>query len=204
MELCKKIKRGFTLIELMIAMTIFIVFTGILMNSYTSIVRAQHEANEFRILYSEARTVFDSLTDDLRNGMVDYCASGGVFNVKDDSVNLISKDGLTKTRIKYDESDQKVQMSRLELQQTEDVASHSNYIDLNSEEISVADFNVFMTPSTDPYDQNNFEFGSTRFHPKVTIYVLFEKEGRTGKTLSVDFQTTISSRIYNQVTDCTP
>ena len=59
-----------------------------------------------------------------------------------------------------------------------------------------------MTPPVDPYAQENFGLGSTRFHPKVTIYGEFEKEASNGKILTVDFQTTISSRVYNQISSC--
>lgn len=193
MALYKKSKRGFTLIELMVSMTIFIVFTGILINSYTSIVRAQQQANEYRVLYTEARTVFDTIGDDLRNGMVDYCA----IDNDADTINLVSKDALTKTRIEYDQDEQKIKMGRVQLTNPEDTASVSDYVYLTSDEISVKEFKIFISPSVDPYNQDYFNIAAARFHPKVTIYALFEKVGNP--QLTVDFQTTISSRIYNQV-----
>jgi prepilin-type N-terminal cleavage/methylation domain-containing protein len=194
MALYKNAKRGFTLIELMVSMTIFIVFTGVLINSYTSIVRAQQQANEYRVLYTEARTVFDTLSDDLRNGMVDYCADD---NYNDEVINLISKDALTKTRVEYLPSEEKIRIGRVLLQNPSDTDLVTADIDLTSDEIAVKDFNVFISPAVDPYNQDNFANATSRFHPKVTIYALFEKVGNP--KLSVDFQTTISSRIYNEV-----
>ena len=67
-----KTKSGFTLIEMLVAMAIFVVFVGILVNSYSSIVKAYHEANDYRKMYVEARDIFETLTRELRDGMVDY------------------------------------------------------------------------------------------------------------------------------------
>lgn len=41
-------REGFTLIELMISIVIFVLFLGIVSQSYISIVRTQREANEVR------------------------------------------------------------------------------------------------------------------------------------------------------------
>ena len=97
--------------ELMIAMTIFVVFTGILINSYSAIVKAQRGANDYRILYTEARTVFDTLTEDFRNNTVNYCTYNAAL-AENDEIFLISKDALRETHIKYDEAEQLLQMSR--------------------------------------------------------------------------------------------
>ncbi|MFA6992350.1 MAG: type II secretion system protein, partial [Candidatus Gracilibacteria bacterium] len=56
--------RGFTLIELLIAMTIFVMFVGVLMGSYISVIKGQKEANDYRILYSESRRIFEMITEE--------------------------------------------------------------------------------------------------------------------------------------------
>lgn len=186
----------------MIAMSIFIVFTGILINSYTSIVRSQHEANEYRILYTEARSVFDTLTESLRNETVDFCylEDGSYENASD--LYLVSKDGLSKTHVDYVVDDFLVRMGKATVQDPAEKTGNFQYVDLNSEEVRVTQFNTYVTPSFDPYDQENFEYANTRFHPKVTVYAMFEKDGKGSEPLSMDFQTTISSRTYNSLTDC--
>ena len=57
-----RLKRGFTLVEMLIAMSIFVIFITVLMSSYTSLIRAQREANNYRQLYAEAREIFDTIT----------------------------------------------------------------------------------------------------------------------------------------------
>ncbi len=63
---------GFTLIELMVSMGIFIVFLGVVSTSYISVVRSQRQANDTRGIISEARDFMQTLTDDFRTGTVDY------------------------------------------------------------------------------------------------------------------------------------
>ncbi len=59
-------KAGFTLIELLISISIFVVFIGIVSQSYVGIVRAQRQANGVRKIYSEMRVFFETLAEDAR------------------------------------------------------------------------------------------------------------------------------------------
>ena len=116
MVLCKNHK-GFTLIEMLIAMTIFVTFIGILMSSYTSIVRAQRDANDYRETYVKARQVFDLLKigfmsefDD--NGNIGkryrrqdelgtpYCVTIDFDTLKDDTITLRNRDTMEQERIR--------------------------------------------------------------------------------------------------------
>lgn len=65
-------KKGFTLIELMISMVIFVIFLGVVSNSYVSIVRAQRQANEVRKIYSDLRNMIQTLNEEIRLGAIDY------------------------------------------------------------------------------------------------------------------------------------
>lgn len=65
-------RRGFTLIELLISMSIFIVFLGIVSQSYVGIIRSQRQANGVRKIYSELRVFFETLAQDARLGSPAY------------------------------------------------------------------------------------------------------------------------------------
>ena len=182
-------QRGFTLVEMLVSMSIFVIFTGILINSYASIVRAQQEANDFRVMYTEARRVFDSLVLEFRDGMVDYGHvdyGRGELLVEDlgltqPVLHLVSKDG-EKRNIEYLE--ERVWVDGLAL---------------NSEEVRLADFRVSVSPQVDPYSDTHVGEDAFQFQPSVTVFASFEKDRQGRDPYVVDFQTTISSRIYNQV-----
>lgn len=65
-------RKGFTLIELLISMSIFIVFLGIVSQSYVGIIRSQRQANGVRKIYSELRVFFETLAQDARLGSPAY------------------------------------------------------------------------------------------------------------------------------------
>lgn len=200
-----KQKKGFTLVELLVAMTIFVAFIGILIGSYTSIVRAQREANEYRIMYSESRQVFETLVFNLRDGMVDYAAYSGsqIAGQPLSELTLISKDGLRQTEIFYNDETVKIKQGSLAPDTRPCINAAYLFDDpvvLNSEALKVTDFQIFVAPIIDPYALENFDKHGNQFHPMVTVYAKFEREYPGGKEpFVINLQTTVSSRIYNQI-----
>lgn len=204
-------KSGFTLVEMLIAMGIFVAFTGVLIGSYTSIVRSQREANEYRIMYSESRKVFETVIAYFRDGMIDYGAypdqspipSGGEVS-QNREIKLISKDGRNRMEIFYNQNEGVISLQNSRLQNG-DAAGGLNYtpeeiLDLNNPNlVKVTNFRIFVTPFVDPYDLKNVQNNSIQFQPKITIYANFSREFGNGKSYQMDLQTSISSRIYSQV-----
>lgn len=213
MEISTKIKKiaGFTLVEMLIAMAIFMVFTGVLIGSYSSIVRSQREANEYRIMYATARNVFETLIQELRDGMVDYEKMFTTGVSGDVVIHLISKDGAVKTEVSYQKIDDQggggvVSLSQKYLSfgnapgSNDGLYGSASVITLNDPEVvKVSKFKIYYSPSIDPYDPKYVNYDKNQFHPRVTIYAEFEKELSNGKIYTMDLQTTVSSRIYSQV-----
>ena len=195
----RKNNKGFTLIEMLVSMTIFVVFLSVLINSYTSIVSTQRAANEYRTMYSEARGVFETLVGELRDGMVDYEQEGSLVGPQK-QILLVTKDGLKKTMIRHEFVEGRGVLV-LDEQKVVDPTVVFNVGDgrvLNSE-VNVKDFKIYVSPSRDPYALENVTFTEFQFQPKVTIFAEFEQEFDTGRTFTFELQTTVSSRIYNQV-----
>jgi len=170
-------QKGFTLVELLISMSIFVIFMGVLINSYTAIVRSQREANDYRIMYVEAREIFETVSAELKNAAINYNQIAVSFNGAVQDLEFISKDGLVKNEIRYDESEGIVYL---------------NDEPLNGEEVKVTDFAFYVSPKMDPYAQENVQWASLQFQPKVTVVAKFERE-----KYELNLRTTISSRFYN-------
>lgn len=175
-------QKGFTLIEVLISMAIFVSFMTVLIGSYTGIVRGQRDANDYRLLYSEARTVFDKLTDEVRDSAVYYPET-----TQSDLI-LLSKDGDKAIRFQYEPDQASVCF-------VEDIGK--SYF-LNSD-TKITKFDVFVSPAEDPYLSENVYKDVLQFQPKVTVVVRFSKEMTNGKIYEMDLQTTISSRIYGSI-----
>lgn len=190
--------------EMLIAMTIFVAFTGILISSYASIVRSQREANEYREMYVQSRQIFEILIQELRDGMVDYPKVASV-GIDFGEIFLISKDAMSKTHVFYENGT--VKLSKKYLAQGNNPGLESLYgpedvITLNFPDqsgVKVTKFKLYYSPSVDPYDPAFVDYDLSQFQPRVTIYAEFEKELSNGKKYSMFLQTTVSSRVYNQV-----
>ncbi len=207
-----KQKSGFTLIEMLVAMTIFMAFVGVLISSYTSIVRAQREANEYRVMYSEARQVFETITSELRDGMVDYGYYRGTSFDKE-SLILVSKDASRKTEILFDSGSNSVKVKRGVIPPNVKPCVNVPYnfedeVSLNSADVKVTKFRIYVSPTADPYDLTtedlngltNIEKAGSQYHPMVTIYAQFKRQfSDTKDPFVMDLETTVSSRIYNRI-----
>ncbi|MFH1533885.1 MAG: type II secretion system protein [Nitrospirota bacterium] len=190
-------QRGFTLIEMMVAMAIFVMFLGVLIGSYTDIVKSQQEANDYRVLYSEARRVFDKITEEVRNGAIYYGIDVDYRNVNERLV-LISMGGDRHVVFEYDDDKENIWFGEDVLE--EQIRKQTDYLLISPEidRISVTEFNVFVSPVDDPYKLENVFKDGFQFQPKVTVFATFEMERRkSGTPYSVDLQTTISSRSYS-------
>lgn len=192
-------RKGFTLVELLIAMTIFLLFIGVVVGAYTGIIRAQRNANEYRIMYSEARSVFDSLTWELRNGIVDYGyyveseTEGYLVGALDELV-LVPGNGDKRVLIGYEND----AVYLMDIPFENAVFPEERRFLNNPEEVRISDFRMYVSPVFDPYDLDYTSHDFQQFHPKVTVYAFFEREFGNGSTYDMILQTTVSSRIYNQ------
>lgn len=207
-------KKGFTLIEMMVAMGIFVMFIGILISSYTDIVRSNIEANDYRMLYSESRRVFDKLSEEIRKGSIYYNTDPdfptnpeyiGPMN----SLRLISEGGnrdvtfsLKPAEVVEGVADDDIKWNIFLKEDVFDPLSQSSYPLTGFSEgkgVYVKEFSVFVSPAGDPYNPNNVFADGLQFQPKVTVFATFGMERRRGgEPYTLDLQTTISSRFYTQ------
>jgi prepilin-type N-terminal cleavage/methylation domain-containing protein len=182
----KKSNKGFTLVELLIAMAIFVMFTGIVIRSYADIVQSQRGANEYRMLYSDSRILMDKMIEDIRENSIFFGVdSRRSFNSAQDKLTLISKDSKVSTN--YELIDGQIVLSR----NISCGFEKENFV-LNNERVFIEELSFYVTPSVDPYLSENSVFNSLQFHPKVTVYLRVS----SGK-YEIDFQTTVSSRNYS-------
>ena len=121
---------------------------------------------------------------------------------------MISKDGQYRTTVSY--SDPNLSLTKCKLAQGLELGDRTGYnvdcVDetLNSD-LKITKFNFLASPNKDPYDDDNVRLDDIQFQPMITVYAEFTKDvtDSEGNSLGSDFsfalQTSISSRIYNQV-----
>lgn len=210
--------KGFTLVEMLVAIGIFSIFMGVLMTSYMSIVKGLRGAEEYRQLYADSRHVFDTILENARNSTV-YGACNSVsdegFGSSDlNTLSFCSTDGGKKVTFEYtapvvvessDDSDGEDSVDEIGTltMTTEEKANllvdESGYAFpeesvLNSDGVSISSFSFRVFPTNDPFSS---KYDGIPYQPVVIVQATFEKESVSGSTYSMPLQTAISLRTYN-------
>ena len=186
---------GFTLIEMLIAITVFVIFLTILMNSYNQILRSQKESDEYRVLYSQSRRVFDEITNEVLVGRISYPdVSGGIVAEYNGVMNEISLIGNADEKISIEYVEDTDGLGDIYLKK--DLVESFSEQKINSD-LKVKDFNVFISPAANPYKSENVYMDSLQFQPKVTVFARFVLDPKVYKSdQEFVLQTTLSSRFY--------
>ncbi|MEZ4087562.1 MAG: type II secretion system protein [Candidatus Gracilibacteria bacterium] len=215
-------RRGFTLIELMISIVIFVIFLGIVSQSYISIVRAQRRANEIRKMYSDVRIALDYISEEVRLSSIDYACyegtgtncegviQGTLFGGSTDHLALVRQGGTEKTFVKLDDEGHLV-VKRLIRQEGEYVPApgyETGYVSLTGDNVVFDHLSFSIFPDLNPYSNENipgtdtpiYADNGTQFQPKVGVYMSASSPEGSAIEFDFDFQTTISSRVYSRAT----
>jgi prepilin-type N-terminal cleavage/methylation domain-containing protein len=212
-----KNRKGFTLIELLISIVIFVILLGSIATSYVSIVRAQKEANDVRRMYSDVRHFVDELSEEVRLGTIDYEYYGDVtlyssscygqfsniVSGRSNDLALVRKDGLQKTIFHYDSDKNKVQVIKCVKGAggTWPLAPgfENGFSDAMGNTVQVENISFAINPDVNPYSSDNYYKNEKQFQPKVTVFMNVKNGANTNSQFSMDFQTTVSSRVYSRL-----
>lgn len=217
---------AFTLIEMIIAITVFSIFIGFAVSSYLAFHRADQEALVDRSLMMEAGQVMDLLTADIQANKIDYeyyedLSSGGVHIMhgfgsgglslsppfsfgfgSDHELNksilvLRSVDGLTRTVYEWDEEDLTLSVDKFDMTSGTAVELPDYPQLLTSGQVYLNDVNFRIFPDVDPYDSaTDPSDDEVQFQPVVTLNLTFAAVGRVRAEVTLPLQTTVTSRFY--------
>ena len=199
-------QKAFTLIEMIIAITVFTIFIGFAMSSYISFHRAQQEASATRSLLLEVHSTMETITDALKTNTIDYEAyagpssdvlssivgsrfdlnllGGGAKNT--DTLYLLSADGEIPIVFEWNEDEETLTMQ----------VGEDDPISLNAEATKVSSVNFKIFPAEDPYDTENVTDDDLQYQPSVKVSLTFSVPGRVREEITVDLETMITSRFY--------
>lgn len=190
-------KRGFTLIEMIVATSVFIISVLIIVGSLVSLNNASRKARAIRIATDNLSAAIDSISRNVRMGTTFHCGCGGVGdptfptgvrdcpmldNLGNGGARCLAYEGQSGTggagdQIVYRLSGGKIQRS---------TDSGVTYLDMTAPEIRVTDFKFFVQGIAKSEDQ-----------PVITMLM----RGDTGVTPTTktvfNLETTINPRTPN-------
>lgn len=133
--------KGFTLVEVLVSMSIFLVFTVVSMGIYTSTVRAQRKSLAISRVQQEAQFVMEFLGKMVRTSDIDYAAYPG-GTIPSPTTQLVVRDASNNQfNFTYDAGADAVMVS----------INGDPARPISASTITVTDLQYFITPPTTPF-----------------------------------------------------
>ncbi|MBN2197881.1 prepilin-type N-terminal cleavage/methylation domain-containing protein [Candidatus Wolfebacteria bacterium] len=162
-------KRGFTIVELLIAMTLFVVFIGISTGSFIRILRTQRLITSLMEASSNASLTLEQISREIR--------TGSEFNViGENELRFLNTEGVATIYRLKDKSIEKGAGSDFD---------NIVYKKITADNIKINNFNIFILEN----DLDN------RFQPRITIGLSVAVDYEQIKNITINIQTTVSSRV---------
>ncbi len=211
-------RRGFTLVELMISILVFVIFLSAASDSYISIIRAQKQTNEIRKMYAEVRSFTEMLAEDLRLSSIDYecylpptlemgfstnCPAQGIESLSSGMTNVLhlaNRNGFEKKAVVYNRDEGTVEISRYVkiLNEWQQLGTEPEKLFSGAVKIKNLSFAIFPVQSPYSGESEIYLDPKKQFQPKVTVFLTAANAYGSLPEFNLDYQTTISSRVYNR------
>lgn len=199
-------RRGFTLIELIISITIFTLFIGVAGTSYVSIARSLRSANALRNTISEARGFLNTIVHDIRSNTIDYdclvtdCVFYFPGGQRQKFLPLINREQTERVLYRFSSGNAEVCKQKKTISNTAGVSTSiwepCGFQLIEMPSFSVSHLQFLITPALDPFDATHATDDSVQFQPSVTVLLSGQSIPGHPTDAPLDFQTTISSRMY--------
>ncbi|MBI4049498.1 MAG: hypothetical protein HY395_01625 [Candidatus Doudnabacteria bacterium] len=178
-------KRGFTLIEAVVASSVFVFVVSSIVGVYLSTLQLDNKTRSERTLQQNVRFIMEYLAKSVRNGSVDYASYPG------GDASLVS-DQLWFSNISNEREYIYLSGTNLVLEKTSGVVTQTT--NLNSSNVQVANLKFFVTPAKDPLTS------AKTYNQQPNVVVVLELTtsygSRENETSRINLQTTLSSREY--------
>jgi len=178
-----KNQTGFTLLEMTIALGIFVVLFTSTLGIYTYSIKAEQRTIQISKLQKEAQFIMEIIAKKIRSGKLDYAFYVTPINPAGVSTLALLDSSGNPTVFKFESQNIKVC--------TTSCALGSNFFDIPPADVVVASLKFFIEPVANPFTTINEP--PTEF-PKVTIVIDLENT-RYGHTRHLVVQQTVPQRL---------
>jgi len=182
---------GFTLIEMIIALGIFVIVIIAITGIYTYASKGLRATAEGQEAVSDIRFTLETIAQSARTGQIDYDSySGQTISNPEKDLFLISSNGIDKIAYRWDDTNKLI---------TYQLNSDPAVILTDPANIEVEDLQFIITPLRDPYTlQDDLSYLEYQ-QPLVTIVQKVRSVSpREEEEKEINLQTTVSSRIYKR------
>lgn len=185
-----KYQRGYTLVEMLVTVSIFALAFTAIAAIFLGFTTAQSRASNAQKLLNEGNFVFEAIAREVRMHSIDYTCPGVVYADDKDGICLRSIDGGESIQFHYDSIAKTVSVCK-KIGPSQCLVS--DWRVLHPDTITVSNFKWHVFPTEDPLRTTDVD---KMFHPLVTLQMTIE--AGTGRARQeYDFQTAVTSRAYS-------
>lgn len=215
---------GFTLMEVVVATSIFATTITLMLSLFNVTLRIQRRTEALRQVSQTVRNVSEFLVKEIRNGQVDYNVRDGQITVDPvDGAGTVcppepTLSGVNAGKTYYDATLDVPITDRIGLVNIEGERECIAYIfdtntnrgklvikkenveqeDLTPPNVNISYAKFYVRPLKDPYtDYPNQGSSLVEVQPMVTFLLIAQTTLPTGESRSITYQTSISTNIYN-------
>lgn len=191
-----KNRHGFTLMEILVSLTIFMTASLAVTDIFILSTRAQRRGSAIQKVESDARIIINSIADQIRTGGIDYASAVYAAGIPSPADILALRDADNKPILFRVSADACPTVdSRPCLQTSRDNATWNN---VTSRDVKVSYLKFYISPLTDPFSAAG---NPPNIQPFVTMALGLERARPISATDSPSpffIQTTVSSRGYKR------
>ncbi|HOZ36723.1 MAG TPA: prepilin-type N-terminal cleavage/methylation domain-containing protein [bacterium] len=175
--------KGFTLLEMTIALGIFIILFTLILGIYSYAIRAEQRTIQISKLQREAQFVMEIIAKKIRSGKVDYSYySNAIESTGENELALLDASG-NQTVFRFSGQDLSVCISNCSFPE--------NFYIIPPTDVLVSNLMFFIDPVTNPFTTLN---APPEEFPKITV-VLDLSNTRAGSTRHLEVQQTVPQRL---------
>ncbi len=190
--------KGFTLVEMMVAITVFATASVIISDLFLSFNRSQRRAQASQAVQSDARVLLANIVDKIRSGEINYSVYTPNVSNPETELHLVGNDG-TEFVIRRSDSDfvntvcpSAIATPCLEISDD----GGSTFSPMTSERLRVVGVQFYISPIESPTVQSGPGVFTYNVQPRVTVVLGFQGTSTQAAEQGTAFvQTTVSSRV---------
>jgi len=190
-------RKGFTLIETLVALALFTVVVTVATDVFFMFQKTSRKTENLEKVVSSSKFIIERMAREIRTGTIDYTKYGNQLNYLSSQGTLYLKNSSDQSVAFYVEDDSVAcGSSPCFMLEVDGVGEN-----LTGAGLKVKNARFSISPEADPFelDRETGEYLSNK-QPMATILLTIENDKQTNNSdyVSYEIQTTISSRVYRR------
>jgi prepilin-type N-terminal cleavage/methylation domain-containing protein len=188
---CFRERRGFTVVEMLVSITVFTVIMTIAVGSVVSVLGSNREAQAVQLVMNNINFVLENMTRNIRTGGMYHCdiSQGTAIDTPRSCVtgasSLAFEESFGDRTTASDQWVYKLEANSIQ----RSVDGGINFEPITAPEVSIQKL-VFYVLGTDSYPTDLEQ-------PKVVIVLQGKAEAQTGREIAFNLQTTVAQRMLD-------